>query len=146
MPIISGGQVMPGGLVTEGLGGSVRVLRADYSLAADGGAVGTINLLPAGTIPSGAIILGGWLEVTTALTSGGAATVSVEVEAAGDVIAAAAVGGAPWSTTGRKNTVPAFTGASSVATTAARTVTATVAVAALTAGAFRVYLVYAETA
>lgn len=153
MAIIDGGTIIEGALrrvgdpTAEGVSyGGLRVVRASYSFAADGGAVGTINLLSSSAIPSGSIILGGLLEVTTAPTSGGAATVAIQVEGAGDMVAAAAVSGAPWSTTGRKSIIPVFTGATSVKTTAARNVSAVVAVAALTAGVFNVYLVLLVTA
>src|SRR3712207_2991074 len=105
----------------------------EYDFAADGGAVSTITLRGASTysigneIPIGAIIESGFLEVDTALTSGGAATVAVTAESAGDLVAAAAVSGAPWSTTGRKSIIPVATGATSVKTTAARAITITIA-------------------
>jgi hypothetical protein len=122
----------------------MKVVRGRYDFSVDGGAVGDIDLTPAGVIPINAIVLGGFVEVDVALTSGGAATVAVTVEGAGDIVAAAAVSGAPWSTTGRKSVVPVFTGASTVKTTAARKVTATVATAALTAGTFDVVLFYVQ--
>lgn len=135
MAIISGGNII-GGM------GPLTVAEATYSFAVNGGAVGDITLTQGDTIPLGAIILGGVLEVTTAPTSGGAATIAIKVEGAGDIVAAAAIGGAPWSTTGRKSVIPVFTGATSVKTTAARSIVATVATAALTAGIFNVHLVY----
>jgi hypothetical protein len=92
-------------------------------------------------IPSGSIIMGGYIEVDTLLTGTGA-TVAVNSEAAGDILAAAAISGVPWSTTGRKNVIPAFTGATSVKTTADRSVAITIAVANLTAGKFRVVLFF----
>jgi hypothetical protein len=134
MPIISGGNVIGGG-------GALRLIKASYSFAANGGAVGTLSLSE--SVPQGAVILGGWVDVTTAVTSGGAATVAVTVESAGDIVAAAAVSGAPWSTTGRKSVIPVFTGATTVKTTAARTISVVIATAALTAGVFDVYLVVA---
>jgi hypothetical protein len=153
MAVISGGNVIDGALrrvgdpTAEGMSyGGLRVIKASYSFASDGGAVGAINLLSSSEIPSGAIILGGLLEVVTPPTSGGAATVAIAVESAGDMVAAAAISGAPWSSAGRQSVVPVFTGATSVKTTAARNVTATVAVAALTAGVFNVYLVLLVTA
>jgi hypothetical protein len=135
MPVLTGGQILGGR-------SSLEVAEATYSFAVSGGAVGTITLPMAATIPSGAIILGGLVEVTTVPTSGGAATIAVTVESAGDIVAAAAITGAPWSTTGRKSVIPAFTGATTVKTTAERSITITVATAALTAGVFNVYLVY----
>lgn len=128
--------------IIEGTRG-LKEWKGEYSFATDGGAVSTITLRSDdSSIPSGAIIMGGLIEVDTALTSGGAATVSVGVEAAADMQAAAAISGAPWSTTGRKSVVPVFTGATSVKTTAARNPSIAVATAALTAGAFRVILFY----
>src|SRR3954471_6043542 len=70
---------------------------AEYSFAALGGAVGSIALR-GDTIPSGAIITDTLIVVDTIPTSGGAATIGVTAESAGDVAAAAAISGAPWST------------------------------------------------
>jgi hypothetical protein len=128
------------GVTTKGL----RIVRGDYSFAADGGAAGTIALMGSALVPSGCTVLGGWLEVTTPPTSGGAATISVGIEAAGDLVAAAAVSGAPWSTAGRKSVVPVFTGATSIRLTAARDISIVIATAALTAGAFKVVLLVAD--
>ena len=130
--------------------GSNRLKTAvgEYDFAVDGGAVGAITLRAApgdaqgAVLPAGSVITGGYIEVDTPFTSGGAATVSVGSEAAADLQAAAAVSGAPWSTTGRKSVVPAGTGATSVKTTAARSLTLTVATAALTAGKGRVVVFY----
>lgn len=124
----------------------LKEVTGEYDFAVDGGAVSTVTLRAAPSysvgndIPFGAIIEGGFVEVDTAVTSGGSATVAVTVESAGDIVAAAAISGAPWSTTGRKSLVPAFTGATTVKTTAARSITITIATAALTAGKFRVVL------
>lgn len=126
----------------------VKRARGEYDFAVDGGAVSTIVLRAdvadsiGGNIPNGAVILGGYIEVDTILASGGAATVAVNAEAAGDLLAAAAFNGAPWSTTGRKSIIPAFTGATTVKTTAARNVAIAIAGAALTAGKFRVVVEY----
>lgn len=122
----------------------LKVIRGRYSFATDGGAQTDIDLIPAAVIPANAVILGGFVEVTTVPTSGGAATVAVKVEGAGDIVAAAAISGAPWSTTGRKSVVPAFTGATTVKTTVARKVQATIAAADLTAGVFNVVLFYTQ--
>ena len=121
--------------------GALRVARASYDFADDGGAVSTIALTGSSVIPPGAIILATLLNVTVAPTSGGAATISVGVEAAADQQTAAAIGGAPWSTTGAKWATQTFTTAPDV-TTAARDISIAVAVAALTAGAFDVYVFY----
>lgn len=156
MPVISGGKIIEGAVQRQGnptaegaMAGSLQVARASYDFAADGGAVGAVNLFNALTqdvIPANAVIIGGWIDVITPLTSGGAATVRLDLEAAGDLLAAAAVSGAPWSTAGRKAILPVFTADSSLRTTAARNIVATIATAALTAGKFDVYLVYSVVA
>ncbi|MBU1213460.1 MAG: hypothetical protein KJ587_19660, partial [Alphaproteobacteria bacterium] len=67
------------------LGIGFRVCRATYSFAVDGGAVGTIALLGATSIPANAVICGGVVNVTAALTSAGAATAALQVEGANDL-------------------------------------------------------------
>jgi hypothetical protein len=124
----------------------VKTAVGEYDFAVDGGAVGAITLRAGdgvgNELPAGSVILSGYIEVDTAVTSGGAATVSVGSEGAADLLAASAVSGAPWSTTGRKSVVPTGTGATSVKTTAKRNLAVTVATAALTAGKFRVVVLY----
>lgn len=124
------------------VGRGFNTVRGDYNFATDGGAVGTIALTGQTAIPSGAVIVGGFVEVTVAVTSGGAGTVAVQVNAANDIVNAAAVSGAPWSTTGLKSVIPVFTGATAVKTTAARDISIVIGTAALTAGAFKVVLFY----
>lgn len=129
---------------------NLKTAQGEYDFTVDGGVVGTITMRQGGgntlpnLIPSGSIILAGYIEVDTLVTSasGNTGTISVGTEGAADLQAAVAVSGAPWSTTGRKSIVPAFTGAASVKTTANRSIVLTVAVAALTAGKFRVVVYY----
>jgi hypothetical protein len=127
---------------------TIKTAQGEYDFAVDGGAVSTITLRSAASgslgneIPAGSVITGGYIEVDTIVTSGGAATVAVNGEAAGDLLVAAAVAGAPWSTTGRKSIIPVGSGATTVKTTAKRSLTVTVADAALTAGKFRVVVLY----
>lgn len=123
----------------------IKWVRARYSFAAEGGAVSTIALTGSTVIPSGAVILGGFADVVTAVTSGGAGTLAIQVNAANDIVAAAAVSGAPWSTVGRKSIIPVFTGATAVKTTAARDISAVIGAVALTAGVVDIYLAYIET-
>lgn len=140
MPIIEGA-----GKAGVGLGvGRRRLAVGLYSFATDGGAVGDI-VLRGDQIPSGAIITDVLINVDTALTSGGAATVALKAESAADLNTADAISGAPWSTTGAKRGDLTATTAP-VKTTAARSITATVATAALTAGKFSVYVSYLEIA
>lgn len=130
--------------IIEGASG-LKVATAEYDFAVDGGAISTITLRSGAsdsvgsTIPSGAVILGGYVDVLTQATSGGSATIAINSEGAGDILAALAI--ASW-TTGRKSVVPAFTGATSVKTTAARSIAITIATATVTAGKFRVVLFY----
>ena len=138
MPIIEGTKKI------GSAGGGRKAAVATYSFATHGGAVGDIALT-SDTIPSGAVILDAYIKVSTALTSGGAATVAIKVESAADINAADAISGAPWSTTGTKR--GDFTATTApVTTTAARAIVATVATAALTAGAFTVVVEYIEFA
>jgi hypothetical protein len=117
--------------------------RGFYDFAVDGGAVSTIALRSEdGQLPNGAVVMGGYAKVITPLTSGGAGTGALQVEAANDTINQAAVSGAPWSTAGRKSVIPVFTGASSLETTAARSPSLVIGTAALTAGKFDVILFY----
>jgi len=131
--------------------GTTRIKEAsgEYDFAVDGGAVGTITLRSAGgaslgnVIPTGSVIVGGYIEVDTAVTSGGAATLGANAESAGDLVGSGSVvSAAPWSSTGRKSITPAFTGATGVKTTAVRNLTVSVGVATLTAGKFRVVVFY----
>lgn len=100
------------------------------------------------TIPIHAIIVGGFFDVNTAFTSEdtNTGTIAISVEGANDIQTAAAVSGAPYSTIGRKAIVPKANTpeSTSVKTTAAREITCTVAVAALTAGKLTGYLYYVE--
>ena len=150
MPIINGGNVIPGMSPSQANTisgeGPFKVARALYDFSVDGGAVGTLTLELADSIPTGAVVLGGWVDVQTIVTSGGAATVAVQLEAANDIVNAAAVSGAPWSTTGRKSIIPVFTGATTVKTSAARQIKIVIGTATLTAGKFEVFLLYLETA
>lgn len=158
MAIISGGKIIEGARQRAGsptvestadalsVAGALKAVRARYSFAVEGGAVSTIGLIGATAIPAGAVILGGFVDVITPPTSGGAGTAAIQVEAANDIVLAAAVSGAPWSTVGRKSVIPVFTGASSVKTTVARDVSLVIGAFALTAGVFDVIIFYVETA
>jgi hypothetical protein len=130
----------------EGITGTrLKVARGDYSFAVDGGAQSTKALMGATLIPSGAIIVGGYIEITTQLTSGGAATIACQVNAANDILTAVAV--ASW-TAGRKNILPTafttgdLTASTTVKTTAARDISIVIGAADLTAGVFKVVLFY----
>lgn len=128
--------------IEEGTRG-FKTWKGTYSFAKDGGAISTITLRSDdGPIPNGSVVIGGYLDVTTIVTSGGAATVAVQVQSAGDVQAAAAVSGAPWSATGVKDIVQDGTGSTAVKLTAARSPAIVIAAATVTAGVFNVVLFY----
>lgn len=121
----------------------LKVWRGSYDFAVDGGAVATLPLRSNDNdIPNGAIVVGGLVDVTTPVTSGGAATGALQVEAANDLVAQAVVAGAPWSTAGRKSIVPAMTGATAVKATASRNPSFVIGTAVLTAGKFDLVLFY----
>lgn len=126
----------------------MTMIRGRYDFAVDGGAVSTIALTSGTPIPSGSVIIGGFIDVLTQLTSGGAATIAAQVEAANDILTAVAV--ASW-TAGRKNVLPspttgALTASTAVKTTADRNISIVIAAAALTAGKFDVVLYVAPPA
>lgn len=118
----------------------------EYDFAVDGGAIGAITLRGSGPlgnqIPSGSVIVSGYIEIDTLFTTGTSATMAISIEGANDVVSATIVSGAPYSTTGRKSIVPAGTGATSLKTTAARSIVATIATGTVTAGKGRVVVFY----
>lgn len=130
----------------DGLG-VLRVARFTFDSAGEDnaaiGAHGTGVILPAQ-----AIIVGGFVDVNTAFTSEdtNTGTIAISVQGANDIQTAAAVSGAPYSTVGRKAIVPKANTpeSTSVKTSAAKEITCTVAVAALTAGKLTGYLYYVE--
>jgi len=130
----------------DGLG-VLRVARATYDLAV--AANRTVGAhASAVELPAQAIVVGGFMEVNTALTGEANATLAVSILSADDIQAAAAVNGAPWSTTGRKAIVPKANTpeSTSIKLTAAKKITFTVGTAALLTGKVTVYLYYVEGA
>lgn len=127
--------------------GVLRVARFEFDMATVGnrsiGAHGT-----GVTLPIHAIVVGGFVDVNTKFDSDAtdAGTIAISVEAANDIISAAAVSGAPYSTVGRKAIVPKANTpeSTSVKCTAAREITCTVAVEAMLTGKLTGYLYYVE--
>jgi hypothetical protein len=119
-----------------------QVLRGLYDFSVLGGAIGAIILKDEdGTnlvIPSKAIVTSVYIDVITAPTSGGSATIALGANTTTDFKAATAIA----SYTGIVAGVPVGTAATAVKMTADRNITATVAVAALTAGKFYVMVEY----
>ena len=100
------------------------------------------------TLPIHSIVVGGFVDVNTKFDSDAtdAGTIAISVQGANDIISAAAVSGAPYSTVGRKAIVPKANTpeSTSVKCTAAREITCTVAVEALLSGKLTGYLYYVE--
>lgn len=99
------------------------------------------------SLPDDAIIVGGFVDVNTAFDSADSTgTIAISVEGANDIITAAAVSGAPWSTIGRKAIIPKANTpeSTSVKTTAVREITCTVAVQDLTEGKLTGYLYFVQ--
>lgn len=127
--------------------GNLRVARFEFDMATVGnrsiGAHGT-----GVTLPIHAIVVGGFVDVNTKFDSDAtdAGTIAISVQAANDVISAAAVSGAPYSTVGRKAIIPKANTpeSTSLKCTAAREITCTVAVEAMLTGKLTGYLYYVE--
>ena len=127
--------------------GNLRVARFEFDMATVGnrsiGAHGT-----GVTLPIHSIVVGGFVDVNTKFDSDAtdAGTIAISVQAANDVISAAAVSGAPYSTVGRKAIIPKANTpeSTSLKCTAAREITCTVAIEAMLTGKLTGYLYYVE--
>ena len=135
-----------------------RILKASFD-ATGGKAIGTHSL--AGKLPVGAIITNVLIDATTTFTSAtDAATISVGAQAAGDLVAATAISGArniwdagrhgslvgSFALDGNALTAVAMADADSAATvkvaSTPKALSVAVAVEALTAGVFTIYVEY----
>ena len=98
------------------------------------------------SIRANAVIVGGFYEVNTAFTStNSTATIAISVVGANDIVTATAVSNAIYGTIGRKAIVPKANTPESTSIkvgSAAKEITCTVAVEALTAGKLNGYLYY----
>lgn len=117
-----------------------------YDFTTMGGAVGDI-FLRGHALPKGAVITNSYMDVLTALSADAGENVAVTVESAGDVQAAAARNGAPWSTTGIKDTTNPEPGTESgyIKTTAIRAPKIVVSTTKLSQGKFYLVLEYDVT-
>lgn len=122
--------------------GLIGVAKMTYDFATDGGVQGLITPANSPTLPIKSIILGGTIDITTTLTSGGSATIALGTSAGSSAAALkAATAVATWAA-GQLAMVPLFTAATYLKLTAAGRLTLTVATADLTAGKFDVQVVY----
>lgn len=132
-------QLLRLGSLIEGQQGA---LRATYDFAVQGGAIGTVNLKDSdgndATLPIGAIITQVYIDEVTNVTSGGSATIAFGANTTTDLIGATAIA----SFTGIIAGTPTGTAATMVKLTAARTLTATIGTAAVTAGKLNVFVEY----
>lgn len=135
-------QIGPSQISPFGLGGSLRMARAKYSFAVDGGAVGLITPATNCVIPDNAVILFGIANPTTALV-GSSSTIAIGTSAGSSASALkTATAEATYSADAVLALVPVMTAASAVKLTAAGSITITVAVAALTAGVMEITVFY----
>lgn len=128
------------GALGKHLAGKVQLIKAKYSFASDGGAVGSINLKDEFgqeiDIPSGAIVKQVIIDrVTAPASAGGAGTVALTLNAAGDLLAAVDADTLSALHAG----IPVGTAATAVKATAKRKLVLSIAVEALTAGVLDIY-------
>ncbi len=121
---------------------ALKTWAGHYDFDQDGGVEGTIELRSDdGPIPVGSVITGGYLEVVTALDSGGMATAALQVEAANDTVTQAAFDDAAWGE-GENDIIPDATGSATLKTTDSRSPALVIGTADLTAGVFNLVLFY----
>lgn len=130
-------------VATDGLQ-RLHLARATYDFSVDGGAQAAHGL--GVTLPDNAVICGGFIDVSTTLTSADdSATIAVHILTANDIVNAVSIvaGGTNWDAGIRaiipKANTPESTG---IKLTSAKEITATIAVQNVTAGKFVVNLFY----
>jgi len=117
------------------------VAKFTYDFDALGGVAGDITLVGE-PLPKNAIIWDGVVDVITPLVGAGASVALTTSQSANDLITAAAVSGAPWSSTGSKALVPVGDASNSIKMTAERAPKIVITAAALTAGKFNLFIEY----
>lgn len=127
--------------------GRTKYARAFYDFAVDAGAVGTVAMR-GDTVPSGAVVLDAFVEVTTAFLPVTTTTVALTLQSAGDLRAAALTNASPAviSTTGVKRLLLDASDADLVKATADRAISLVIAAGAVTAGVCSVIVAYVELA
>jgi len=117
------------------------VLKAVWDFAVQGGAVSTLALLDengdAALLPDNAIVVQCYVDVITAMASaGGAGTLALDSEGAGDLLGAVDAD----TLSGVNAGIPVGSAATMIKLTAQRQVSMTIAVEALTAGKISVFV------
>jgi hypothetical protein len=131
--------VSPVGAITGG--SAFSVAHAKYSFAADGGVTGLITPATDAAIPALAIIIGGHINVTTAVTSAGSATLAVGTSA-GSSATSILTATAKASLTLAALINSTATLAAPVKMSVAGNITVTVGAADLTAGVVEIFVFY----
>lgn len=136
-------------LGTKVIRDQVRVLKVQYDFAKLGGAIGTKNLLvpatPGGpgaasaTLPKNALIVGCYIDVTTAATTSASGTIALGTGQTGVDLKAAL---AAASYTGIVACIPTGSAASVIKLTADSVPSFTIATGAITGGKFNVVIEY----
>lgn len=121
---------------------AMKTLAWQYDFAVHGGAVG--DIATGCRVPNGAVIINAFATVLTAATStNSTATIAFKANAANDIFTAAAVSGAPFSSTGQKLAIPDLATVADYKTmTAERELTMSIAVEALLGGKINFYVTY----
>lgn len=117
-----------------------KQVRAYYDFAAQGGASTAGVLSLSQSIPANAIITKSLIDVITAPTSGGPATISLSLKSFGDIMADTAVTAVPSGFSILRQSGSTFVNV--FKTSAASTVTMSIRTGALTAGKFAVFIDY----
>lgn len=117
-----------------------QIARGTYSFAVDGGAVGAITLATSDILPVGAIITGVFVDCTTIVTSGGAATIAVT--GGGATLVTAATISSLGLNAALKGKLTLASSATAIKATTNTPIGITVATAALTAGVLDIFVEY----
>lgn len=130
-------------LYKSGVGAAKSVFQFTYDFTVNGGGTGSIPLTQInGPLPNNFVIQNAFIDVISGLTGGAGATGAVTSgQGAGDLVIATVIAGAPFSTAGPKITISLLgTIATWIKTTAQRSPALVVAVNAVTAGKFNLFV------
>jgi hypothetical protein len=130
-------------LYKSGTGAAKSIFQFVYDFSVLGGATGSIPLTQInGPLPNNFIVQNAFIDTISGLTGGAGSTGAVTTgQGAGDLVIATVIAGAPFSTVGPKITIPLLgTIATWIKTTAQRTPALVVAVNAVTAGKFNLWI------
>lgn len=125
---------------------SVRLVKGIYNFATQGGAVSTITLKTEdgvnAVIPAGALVHRVYVKTLTACTSGGSATISLDLVTTADMMAATAYSSFVTSGNAMQDGKVDGTAGKIVSPSTDKAITMSIATAALTAGKFEVYALF----